>query len=1270
MFRLPANRLTVFVIFFCFCRLAAIAQESLSLQRAEDQIRSPINTGDRRYLAGLVPSFASSSNDQGHLSPNETIGHIMITLRRPPARQQAFEAFLSDLQNPNSARYHSWMNPSDIGSEFGPSDSDITKITDWLTSQGLRVEEVSSSRTIITFTGTVDQLEKTFSSELHRYIKNGRSRIAINRDPSIPAAIAAIVQGVVGLSTLSSRSTLSGFDSPPSVSPRPLLTTPTGSHAIFPADFAAIYDLNLLYWSQITGAGQTVAVIGDSRVENSDIEDFEALAGLPIVDPVVVIPPLGADPLTTRDQEQLEATLDVERVLGTAPGAKVTLVVSADDANGNGVSLASQYAIQQNLAQVVNISFGSCEAEAGQSATTLYNNLFSQAAAQGISVFVSSGDAGAAGCDTTAVAPPLVQQKSPNYICSSGYVTCVGGTEFVEGSGQYWASSGTATGYIPEGAWNDSTSLMVSGTGGGASQFISKPSWQTGAGVPADGARDTPDISLSASPNHDPYAICAAFAGSSCSTGIFHYVGGTSAAAPGMAGIQALINQRVGKAQGNINSFLYTTAANTSLNAFQDVTLASTGIANCIIGTPSLCNNSTSGPSALPSSGVQGYTLGTGYDQATGLGSIDAFNLAQAADGNPTRAVPLISLATDQQLVGDGENSQVSNLTATLGKTSNTSPLGTVSFVATCLLGCRASTTSLGPPVILTNGVAKLAYTFPGTEYGSIYSIAAIYSGDLNNAAATSSPLIFTVRAGGTLQSSTSISAITPKAGTVPNTFTVNVAVTYSVGSFSVPCARLSGTAQLLVDGIPTNSFTSVASPTDPEGFRTCSFTSYGSVISGIVSPGPHQFSALFVGGDGDVLYNAGGSLEDPAIKSSISSATAMTVTGPVVTLSVSSLTFVSDTIGTTSAAQSATLTNSGNASLTISPISVSGDFSETDNCGTTVAAGSQCKISVTFTPTVVGTRTGTVTITNNASGSPQTIALSGMGVAPGATAPTVTLSPTSLTFVSQTDGTTSAAQTVTLTNSGTAALAISSITASGDFALTQNCGASVAAGASCAISVTFTPTAAGTRTGTVTITDNAGNSPQTVSLSGGGEAFSLSTASTGITIPSAGGSGTAAVQLSSINGFTGTVNLTCAVTYLGQGTPTSPPTCSLSPSQAQVTGSSPVSSTLTIATTSSSASLVHERELNGAKLALAAMFFFGLLPRRRYRIGFFSALCLIALCLGVGVGMIGCSGSSGGSNAGTTTTGHGTTTGNYQVLVTATSGTVVASTTIPISVQ
>ncbi len=276
---------------------------------------------------------------------------------------------------------------------------------------------------------------------------------------------------------------------------------------------------------------------------------------------------------------------------------------------------------------------------------------------------------------------------------------------------------------------------------------------------------------------------------------------------------------------------------------------------------------------------------------------------------------------------------------------------------------------------------------------------------------------------------------------------------------------------------------------------------------------------------------------------------------------------------------------------------------------------------------------------------------------------PAVTLSTTSLIFASQTVGTTGGPQTVTLTNSGTAALAITSIVASGDFAQTNTCGTSLAAGAACMIPVTFTPTAGGTRNGTLTITDNAGDSPETVSLSGGGETVSITSSSPTLTVGSMGGSSTTNLNLLAVDGFTGTVNLTCAVTYLGQGTANNPPSCSLNPAQLQVAGTSVASTTLTVATHVASASADMPRKMRSSGMTLAALFFLGLLPRRRWRGG----VLLGALCLAILGGVLGC-GSGGGTAP--TQVAAGATTGSYQVVVKATSGTTVASVTLPVTVQ
>jgi hypothetical protein len=394
------------------------------------------------------------------------------------------------------------------------------------------------------------------------------------------------------------------------------------------------------------------------------------------------------------------------------------------------------------------------------------------------------------------------------------------------------------------------------------------------------------------------------------------------------------------------------------------------------------------------------------------------------------------------------------------------------------------------------------------------------------------------------------------------------------------------------------------------------------------------------------------------------------TAAAPTVQISTTSLNFNSEPVGSKSTAQTVTLTNSGSAALPISSISASGDFAETQNCGSSVAAGANCTISVTFMPTTSGTRTGTLTISDSATSSPQTVALSGTGIAAGSGVPAVMFSPTSLTFASQSIGSTSAAQSVKLTNSGPGTLAITSISTSGNFAETDTCaGTSVAAGANCSISVTFTPTASGSRTGTLTIADNASGSPQTVSLTGTGSDLVVSTTAPGISISSPGGSGTANIQVSASGSFSGTVNFTCSVQFQGTGTPNSLPACSFNPTQGQVAAGSPVSTTLTVSTMAAGTSARLEKWLFPSGTALAALLFCGFVPRRRWK----GIRLLVLLCAVAAISISGCSGgstSTGGSSGSNPPSNPGTTTGDYTVTVTATSGTVTASATIPLSVQ
>jgi pseudomonalisin len=603
-------------------------------------------------LAQGRAAWATVENDLGEIEDSLPLSHLTVVLKRSPERQQAFEELLRQQQDPDSPNFHHWLTPVEVGERFGASAQSIDAVTSWLQAQGLRVDAVANSRVRIGFSGSAASVGGAFASRLHTYLVDGEQRIAPAGVPRIPAALSAIVQSVHGLETLHEKSDQRSRTAQVQASAReqPAGTSCSGTvctHYIWPADFAAIYDLNPVYQQGVNGAGQTIAIIGRANVYLPDIENFQKKAGLAIKDPVTIIPPNGIDPgppesTGTTPGDQGEATLDVTRASSVAPGATIDLVISANSSTVSGIFVASHYVVDATpvFAQIMSLSFSLCEQQAG-SGVFLWDSLFSQAAAEGISVFVSSGDSGAAGCDKAFATPPANQIASPSYICASSYVTCVGGTQFADTANPnaYWRTTNTsgfesAFGYIPEGAWNEPLNSVgnpqPAATGGGVSAYIPTPSWQTGPGVPGRQGRYTPDISFSSSA-HDAYVKCQAASGGDCvsdSTGLFHFIGssGTSAAAPSMAGIAALLNQKMGAAQGNLNPRLYALAASPGDGVFHDVTVATSGVAGCDVSVPSMCNNSTPGSLGL-SGGLAGYAVGPGYDLATGLGSIDVANL-------------------------------------------------------------------------------------------------------------------------------------------------------------------------------------------------------------------------------------------------------------------------------------------------------------------------------------------------------------------------------------------------------------------------------------------------------------------------------------------------------------------------------------------------------------------------------------------------------------------------------------------------------------------
>jgi pseudomonalisin len=666
-------------------------------------------------LGGHLPGWVKAENTAATAVPVSAPLQVTVALKRDAGTEAAFETLLAEQQTPGSALYHQWLTPAQVGSMFGVAPADLQAVESWLQQEGLTVTRVEPNGLLLEVTGSVAAVGSAFRTSFAEFRVGAETRLSATEEPSVPVALQAVIAGVHGLSQSSLhpqsistavRGELTAQASG-GLTARPQLTATNGQHFLTPNDFATIYDLSSVYSGGNTGAtvagkAQRVAIVGRSRVVATDISEFESLTGLPTAQPNVIVPTGGVDPGTTNSGDQDEATLDVDRVMGTAPGAGVDLVVSADSKTVSGIYTAAAYEVNTLVDPVLSISFGDCEANAGQQGVSVWDTLFSAAAAEGISVLVSSGDSGAAGCDGDYSTMPVTQTASINYICASSYVTCVGGTEFADTSsaGSYWSTQNgsgesSAVSYIPEGAWNEptltsggTTTYSASATGGGASAYIAKPSWQMGTGVPADGMRDVPDVALS-SATHDGYIACLAYAGGDCSKQEFEVFGGTSAAAPGMAGIVALMNSATGSAAGNVNPLLYGLAAS-SPSAFHDVTESTAGVSGCTVSIPSMCNNSTPSATGL-TGGLAGFEVAAGFDQSTGWGSVDGAKLIAASmtvggSGSSTAGAGSFTMGTSS-----GSLSVTAG--ATTGNTVTVFATAANGFTGMVSLGCSVTAT-------------------------------------------------------------------------------------------------------------------------------------------------------------------------------------------------------------------------------------------------------------------------------------------------------------------------------------------------------------------------------------------------------------------------------------------------------------------------------------------------------------------------------------------------------------------------------------------------
>ena len=707
---------------FCSTALVLFLLVLVSFSSAQSTVASRItravNDSDVALVPGGVHPHVANAVDQGRVSPKMPMQRMAIFFKPSASQQAALDQLLEQQQDPNSPNYRKWLTPEQYADRFGMSPSDLAKVTGWLQSHGFSNITISRSRNSIEFDGNAGQAAAAFRTPIHQVQYHGETHYANITSPQLPAAFAGAVAGITSLNNFR----------PHAMSIAHWTSSVSGSHFLIPGDVATIYNINSLYNSGVKGDGQSIAVVGQTTLTqaddgtHADIDRFRSLNSLPAIN--LVFKKTGTPTYSKGDVD--EANLDLEWSGAIAPNAQIFFVYS-----DNALFSSLPYAVNNNLAPVISISYGNCEANFDASSITVITNILQQANAQGQTITAAGGDAGAADCDT---GDPATQGLAVDVPASTVYVTGMGGTTFTGDDGacppnnqctngapdtQYWTGSNSKTdttpsakSYIPETSWNDTDSKNLAATGGGVSKFFAKPTWQSGAGVPNDGQRDVPDISLSSSPNHDGYIICSQ---GGCGNGFrqdqqndnLDVIGGTSAASPVFAGIVALLNQKLGSRLGNVNPTLYTLAASTP-SAFHDITTGDNKVP---------CQKGSTG---CPNGGTIGYSAGAGYDQVTGLGSIDVGALSAAWSGGLGADFTLSANPTSLSLSRGGTGSSTISVTATGGPVS-----GSVALTCSVSPSLGATTCSLNPStvnpgqnstlaVVATNSAALHRNLLPG----------------------------------------------------------------------------------------------------------------------------------------------------------------------------------------------------------------------------------------------------------------------------------------------------------------------------------------------------------------------------------------------------------------------------------------------------------------------------------------------------------------------------------------------------------------------------
>jgi subtilase family serine protease len=644
-------------------------------------------------MQGNVSQRARPAFDRGRVPASTPQQHILMMLRRPAARQVALQQFSARQYDPRSADFHHWLTPQQFGEQFGPSTPDIDKVTHWLSQHGFKINSVPAGGLFVDFSGSAGQVEEAFHTEMHRYRVNGEDHIANSSDPYLPPSLAPLVSGFRALNDFHPRSHLSHLGvahlDRPSKQWRDkgahLTSAANGLYIAGPQDFAKIYSVDQVWGQHVVGTGQTIAVVGEVNPASADIQTFRDQFGITALGPNGSVqmenPPTSVCAAPDPSANEPEGYLDAEWAGAMAPDATVDYVSCGRDGLTSGADLAAAYVIGDaahvQKISVLSTSYGDCEADPQSEANQFYVSLWQQAAVEGITVVVASGDTGGDGCQY--VGSYATDGLTVVNEASTAYNIAAGGTDFSDvfsgTTATYWSAANganfeSAQSYIPEMTWNESCAspLVLAHFGssyansfgpngfctyaaeqpvdpntgfspyanpfagsGGLSTVSARPAWQTGVpGIPLQAGRAVPDIAMFASGGYtwaQTLILCDSGlldmpAGTACdftnANDVFaNYGGGTSFVAPAFAGVMALINEKSGQRQGQANYVLYPLAGE------QYVTYAGAtqpSLANCAayLGPQALSGCYFHDVSATPTSGPTPFVTGTTAVPCTG----------------------------------------------------------------------------------------------------------------------------------------------------------------------------------------------------------------------------------------------------------------------------------------------------------------------------------------------------------------------------------------------------------------------------------------------------------------------------------------------------------------------------------------------------------------------------------------------------------------------------------------------------------------------------